>query len=111
MSNRRGSHRNCIERYARVTGIVLALGAVGMPALARAQLPTVTIAATDAAASEIGPDAGTFTITRTGSTATSLIVFFTIGGTATNNGDYTFIYSSVSIPAGAPSVPVVITPV
>ena len=69
MWNRRG--------IARLAALVIAVGAIGMPAIARAQLPTVTIAATDAAASEIGPDTGTFTISRTGSTSALLIVFFT----------------------------------
>ena len=100
-----------IGRYARLAAILIAVGSLGLPAIALAQLPTVTIAATDASASEIGPDTGTFTITRTGSTTALLSVFFTISGTATNNGDYTFINSSVNIPAGQPSVPVVITPV
>src|SRR6185436_13400961 len=37
-------------------------------------LPAVTIAATDGSASEAGPTTGTFTITRTGSTTSSLLV-------------------------------------
>src|SRR5947209_19864266 len=44
--------------------------------------PTVTTAATDAFAAEAGTDPGTFTITRTGSTANLLTVNFTVGGTA-----------------------------
>src|SRR6185295_19213267 len=45
--------------------------------------PVVTIAATDSAAAEAGANPGTFTITRTGATGSSLSVGFTVGGTAT----------------------------
>ncbi|MFL6255973.1 MAG: Ig-like domain-containing protein, partial [Pyrinomonadaceae bacterium] len=78
-------------------------------------LPTVTITATDASASEQGPDAGTFTITRAGAsglTNSPLTVYFTAGGTATGGGtDYASIGTSVTIPVGATSQTVTITPV
>jgi hypothetical protein len=53
----------------------------------------VTVTATDASASEAGPNSGTFTIARTGSTATSLTVSFSIGGSATNGTDYATLTS------------------
>src|SRR5262245_65982440 len=83
----------CIALY------VLAL--LALPAIAQAQLPTVTIAAIDAAASEVGPDAGTFRISRTGDTSAALSVFFTIGGSATNGADYQGIAGSINIPPGS----------
>src|SRR5262245_27522069 len=87
------------------------LAFLALPAIAQAQLPTVTIAAIDAAASEVGPDAGTFRISRTGDTSAALSVFFTIGGSATNGADYQGIAGSINIPAGASFVDRVITPV
>ena len=51
-------------------------------------LPTVTIAATDANASEQGLDPGTFTVSRTVSTSSALTVNYTIGGSATNGTVY-----------------------
>ena len=42
--------------------------------------PTVTIYATDAHASEAGSDPGTFTVTRTGSTNFTVIVFYNLSG-------------------------------
>jgi len=45
-------------------------------------LPEVTIAATDATATEAGPTTGQFTVTRTGSTAGDLTVYYSAGGTA-----------------------------
>lgn len=71
---------------------------------------TLSVAATDDAASEDG-STGTFTITRTGSTADALLVYFTLGGTATLTTDYSASAESpVTIPAGASSVTVTITP-
>src|SRR5256886_1578662 len=47
------------------------------------QLPTVSVVATDADASEQGPNPGEFTFTRTGDTSFDLTVNYTLGGTAT----------------------------
>ena len=71
----------------------------------------VTIAATDANASETGPDPGVFTFTRTGPTTFNLPVNYSIGGTATNFFDYQTISSQVTILAGQTSATVTITPV
>lgn len=71
----------------------------------------VTIAATDAAAAEAGADPGTFTITRTGSTAAAVTVNFAISGSATAGTDYTTLPSSVVIAAGATSATVTVTPI
>ena len=69
----------------------------------------VTIAATDDA-SEAGADTGTFTFTRTGSTAASLTVDFTVGGSAVNAIDYVGFGASVIIPVGQASTTVTVTP-
>lgn len=72
-------------------------------------LPTVTVAATDASAAE--PSAtGTFTFTRTGSTAAALTVTFTVGGTATSGTDYGAIGTSVTIAAGSAGATKTVTP-
>lgn len=54
-------------------------------------------------------NSGTFTFTRTGSTATALTVYYTVGGTATNGTDYNSLTGSVCIPANATSANVQIT--
>ena len=72
--------------------------------------PTVTVAATDAAAAETGPGVGVFTVTRSGSTAAPLAVNFTLSGTASDGGDYEALATSVTIPAGAASVDLLVTP-
>jgi peptidase C10-like protein/FG-GAP repeat protein/CARDB protein/pre-peptidase/Calx-beta domain-containing protein len=61
--------------------------------------PTVTVSITDSNAGEPSND-GTYRITRTGSTSSSLTVYFSMSGTATKDSDYT-IGSSVTIASGA----------
>ncbi len=73
--------------------------------------PDVNITASDASASELGPDSGIFTITRTGSTPIDLPVFFTISGTAVNGSSYNAITPAVTIPAGSNTATVTITPI
>ena len=83
-------------------------------------LPEVTIAATDPTAIEAGAETGQFTVTRTGSTASTLTVFYSVGGTADYSPDVD--YSGlpnlngagagwVTIPAGYLSTVITITPV
>ena len=74
-------------------------------------LPEVTVAASDASASETGPDTGTFTLTRTGSTTNPLTVYFTTSGTATSGSDYTALPASLVIPAGQSSATLTVTPI
>lgn len=71
----------------------------------------VSVTATDPIASEAGPDTGTFTITRTGSTSEPLTVNYTLSGTASNGEDYTEMSGTVVIPANESSVDVVVTPI
>lgn len=74
-------------------------------------LPTVTIAATDASAAEAGRDPAVFTVTRTGATTQALTVGYTVSGTATSGNDYTALSGSVTIPLGALSATVTLTPI
>ena len=75
--------------------------------------PIVTITATDAAASETGPDAGTFRITRTGATTSALNISYSIAGTSTAAAaDYTpALTGTTTIPSGSAFVDLTITPV
>jgi hypothetical protein len=73
--------------------------------------PVVTIAATIPLATELGLTQGQFTISRTGSTAAALTVFFTKGGTATEGADYQALGTQAVIPAGAAGVTLAVTPV
>jgi hypothetical protein len=74
-------------------------------------VPTVSVVATVPCASEQGPVAGVFTVTRAGDTTDPLNVSYAIGGTATNGTDYAAITGTVTIPAGAGSATVTITPI
>ena len=73
--------------------------------------PVLTVAATDPAASESGSDPGRFTITRTGSTASSLTVQYSLGGSASNGTDYQTLPDSATIAAGATNVDIIIHPI
>ena len=73
-------------------------------------LPTVTISATDATATEAGPTTGTFTVSRTGSTAAALTVNYTVSGTATSGSDYVALTASVTIPSGSATATITVTP-
>ncbi len=77
----------------------------------------VTIAVSDAEAAEDGQDPATFTITRTGLTADPLTVAFQLDGTSTVDGsDYSLsdgtnaVTNSITIPAGAASIDLILTP-
>ena len=71
----------------------------------------LTIEASDASASEAGPDTGTIRVTRPDtSTNAALTVFYTLGGTAVNGSDYAPLSGSVVIPAGALSAEFTVTP-
>ena len=71
----------------------------------------VTIAALDATATEAGPTTGAFRVSRTGSTASPLTVFYSVAGTATPGTDYTALPGSVTIPAGVAAANILVRPI
>ena len=70
---------------------------------------TITIAAADSAMSEAWPDPGRVVVRRTGN-LNKVNVFFSYGGTATNNSDYSAPVSMATIPFGADETSVSIIP-
>ena len=84
--------------------------------------PTVTIAATDPAASEAGPDPATFVVTRGGAVTYDRDVRVTVGGAASNTIDYSVSSTAllgpatggifdIRIPSGQTSVTLTVTPI
>src|SRR5206468_11400245 len=73
--------------------------------------PIVTIAATQPTAKEAGLVAGTFTVSRTGSTAAALTVHYTVAGTATPGQDYVTLPGTMTIPGGAATATITVTPI
>lgn len=73
-------------------------------------LPVVTVSVPDASASESGPDSGLFLIQRSGSTSAPLKVYYGVSGTALHGRDYASLSGEVTIPAGASSAPVLVSP-
>jgi hypothetical protein len=72
--------------------------------------PVVSVAATTPNASRVGPVSGVFTLTRTGSTSAALTVDYSLAGTAANGTDYNSLATSLTIPAGAASATLTVTP-
>jgi len=89
-------------------GVLLALS---VSAVAAQSLPTVTIRATDPFAKE-ATDKGQFTVYRSPSSASlsPLTVYYIVGGTAANGVDYVTLTGTVTIPGGAVSAPIIVTP-
>jgi hypothetical protein len=73
--------------------------------------PSVSIVTTDPNASEQGPDPGTLTLTRAGVTNGPLTVLYSVSGTASNGLDYVALSGSATIPAGAFSADITVTPI
>ena len=72
--------------------------------------PLVSVTAFDSTASETGPDLGTFRFARTGSTASTLTVTFTVTGTAVSGTDYQSVPLSVTFNAGQSTADVFVVP-
>ncbi|GEM_PF-1017535 len=88
------------------------VGEAGIAAIAihDAQLPTVTIVATDPTASEPGTDTGEFRISRGSAVNGDLTVNLGISGTAVNGADYVPLDNTVVIPNGSSSVTLEVIP-
>ncbi len=106
------------DETVTVTISASAAYAVGSPSSATvtitsedSALPVVTIVASDPTATEAGVTTGAFTLSRTGSTASALAVSWSITGTATKGVDRLPVPAVPTIPAGASSVVVVVTPI
>ncbi|HUR44524.1 MAG TPA: Calx-beta domain-containing protein [Candidatus Saccharimonadales bacterium] len=85
------------------------------------RLPIVTITAPDAFAAEgtnrqaniVGgsPNTATFIVHRAGPTNSSIVVFYAVGGSASNGVDYLKLPGTVTIPAGERSARITISPI
>ncbi len=73
-------------------------------------VPVVSVTAIDADANELGRDPGVVLITRTGPTTAPLTVYYGLSGKALHGTDYYALPGQITIPIGATSAPVVITP-
>jgi hypothetical protein len=76
----------------------------------RPTMPTISLAALDAIASEPGANAGAFQVTRTGTTNAPLTVAYALGGSAVNGSDYNALSNYVVIPAGSSNANITLTP-
>ncbi|MFM7717585.1 MAG: Calx-beta domain-containing protein, partial [Microcystis sp.] len=72
--------------------------------------PSITLAVSPSSVTEDGTTNLVYTFTRTGVTTNALTVNYTVGGTATNGTDYTFIPSSVTFAANSATATVTVDP-
>jgi serine protease len=72
---------------------------------------TVSISASQSESREAGLQSGVLSVTRGGSTSSSLTVQLSISGTATEGTDYVSLGSSVVIPAGSSEAVLQVTPI
>jgi hypothetical protein len=72
---------------------------------------TVSVIADDPTASEVGPETGSFLISRAGSVVSPLTVNLTLTGTASNGTDYQTVAATATILMGQTSTRVTITPI
>ena len=73
--------------------------------------PTVvTIAATKATSDESGLNPGEFTLSRTGSTLAPVSINYVVGGSAVNGVDYSALVGFATIPAGAQTLKIPVSP-
>ncbi len=89
-------------------------GSASSPVTVTVSPATVSVTASDATATKNASpsDPGTYTISRVGDTTNAVQVPFTMSGDAINGTDYTLsVASPVTIPAGASSVNITLTPV
>ncbi|PAW61704.1 MAG: hypothetical protein B9S37_04500 [Verrucomicrobiia bacterium Tous-C3TDCM] len=89
---------------------------IGSPSSATVNLldddsPVVSITIADGTATEAGVGTGILTVSRVGSTTNALTVNFTTSGSATSGSDFVSIGSNITIPAGASSANITITPI
>jgi hypothetical protein len=91
-------------RFLRENGVV-----ADSFTILKAPLPAVTVAAADASAGEPA-NPGTFTVSRGAAAGTPLTVNYTMSGTAANGTDYATLSGSVTIPGGAASAVVTVSP-
>ncbi len=109
----RGSHRwraaglSDIRELASVATIGQAPGVTNYPV---PSLPVVSVTSTVGAAAE-GGASGTIRFTRSGATGAALAVNFTSGGSAVAGSDYMAFANSITIPAGAASATLTVSPI
>ena len=77
---------------------------------AKALSPSVSIAATQPAASENGPVAGQFTLTRSGSMISAMTVNLTVSGSAVNGSSYQLLANQVTFAAGQRTLTIAVNP-
>ncbi|MBL9205332.1 MAG: hypothetical protein JNN01_09625, partial [Opitutaceae bacterium] len=101
-----GSYSVQVSGVANSTGLAL----VELYDLTTDNPPTVSVAASVSTTDTLSAQPAIFTVTRTGPTTAPLTVYFEVGGSALPGIDYRSLPASLTIPAGATSANLSLTP-
>ena len=101
-----GSYTLQVSGVGGTTGVAL----VEVYDLTPVTASVVTLAATKPTSDESGANPGEFTFTRTGDLTFPLTVSYGVGGSAVNGSDYPALLGTITIPAGAASVKLPLSP-
>jgi len=108
---RRGLGASARDTDDTATGSVIEDFTVGPECPAPPPPPSITVTASPSTATEAGPTTAVFHLARSGGTTEALTVYVGTSGSATSGLDYAVLPTSVTFPAGAPTVNVPVTPI
>ncbi len=93
------------------SGYAIASPSSATVTIADDELPTVSVVATQPNASETGPTNGVFTLTRGGCSNGTLVVNYTISGTASNGVDFNALNGVATFADGSSTASVIVRPI
>ncbi len=74
-------------------------------------LADISLSIIDDDAWETGPDTAAVIVSRNGSTASALTIYYSLAGSASNGSDYLTLPGSITIPPGSLSAQITVTPI
>lgn len=92
-------------------GTVYSVGETRADTVTITDNPYATIAATDSAAAELGPDTGTFTVTLSVAAPSDITVNYAVAGTAEAGSDYVALSRAVTVKEGDTTATFTVTPI
>ena len=101
-----GNYTVAVSGVGGTTGLAI----VEIYDITPAGAPSITVSASIASADKSGSKPGEFTFTRAGDTTAAVNVAYSVGGSAVNGFTYAPLLGTITIPAGATSAKLALTP-
>ena len=102
----RQGHRHAVSGVGGTSGLAI----VEIYDITPVGPPSITVSASIASADKSGSKPGEFTFTRGGDTTTAVNVVYSLGGSAVNGFTYAPLLGTITLPAGATSAKLAVTP-